>query len=148
MRLEKIESNIEMYYFTDFYDYIDCGEFYLLTHLRNGENLMMTLNQNTVLEDIQEKHGVRISYSKFCKTTFRLYLGERGRFDSENLDEVLGWAEIGTPHEEYIYSRTLKALVTGEGLEDPELPELAVRWPNKNGGRGESWYWLMEDYEE
>ncbi|NDB87219.1 MAG: hypothetical protein EB127_31740 [Alphaproteobacteria bacterium] len=68
MRLEKIENNTKVYDFDWFYDFIDCGEFYLLTELRNMTNstVMITLNQNTTLEDIQEKYGGYLEYHKLC----------------------------------------------------------------------------------
>jgi hypothetical protein len=145
VRLEKIENNTKVYDFDWFYDFIDYGEFYLLTELRNmkSRTVMITLNQNTTLEDIQEKYGGYLEYHKLCKTTFRMYVAEEGELYSHDIDEVVNWNKIG-PFE-YFPCRVLKALITGGGLEELNARDHFIRWPNENGGRGEHWYWLLKN---
>jgi hypothetical protein len=142
MRLEKIENNTEIDNQIRILDYIDCGEFYLLTEWDNANKRMVTLTQNTVLEDLQKKHGGDIYYHKLCKTTFRLYGSEGGEFYSDNIDEAMNGTEIYA-YEGFIVCRILKAFVNGEGLEKLNSVDRLVRWPNEKGGRGEHWYWLL-----
>ncbi|NDB86504.1 MAG: hypothetical protein EB127_27970 [Alphaproteobacteria bacterium] len=141
MRLEKIKENEEVN-LSRLLDYIDCGDFYLLTVLCNPKIPAITLNQNTVLEDLHKKHGGDLSYSKLCKNTFRMYESENGEFYSHNIDEVSDWKKINI--KEY-YDRLLKALITGVGLGDLEITKRIVRWSNENGGRGEHWYRLLRN---
>jgi hypothetical protein len=144
VRLEKIENNTEVDASGVFLDYIDCGEFFFLTKFLNSKNpVMITLNQNTVLEDIQEKYGGYVWYYKLCKTAFRTYLSEKGNLVSYNLDEVVSWTEVSAYKCQD--GRILKALITEEGLKELNTHERIIRWPNKNGGRGEHWYWLVEN---
>jgi hypothetical protein len=144
MRLVKIENNTEIDNQIRILDYIDCGEFYLLTEFENTKSsVMITLTQNTVLEDLHEEYGGYIWYSKFCKTTFRVYRSEGGRLASSNVDEVMNRIKIDT-YDDHWEVLTLRTLVTGEGLEELNTPERIIRWPNENGGRGESWYGLRK----
>ncbi|NDB85088.1 MAG: hypothetical protein EB127_20660 [Alphaproteobacteria bacterium] len=140
MRLEKIEEGEEVE-IPRILDYIDCGDFYLLTELRNMTNstVMITLNQNTVLEDLQKKHGGKIWYTKYCKITFCVYESEKRVPFSLDIDEVMNWTRICTF--EFRECRILKALITRGEL---NMHECIVRWPNENGGRGEYWYKLVE----
>jgi hypothetical protein len=141
MRLEKIQERerVKTRYFLDYLDY---GDYYLLTKFVNSKNsVMITLNQNTVLENLHKEYGGDLSYSKFCKATFQVYELKKGYFESRNIDEVMSWTETDT-----YYSREgflLEALITGKGLEKLNLVNHIVRWPNKNGGKGEHWYKLL-----
>ena len=142
MRLVKIENNTKIPVYEYFLDYLDCGEFFFLTKFLNQKSsVMIPLTQNTVLEDIQEKYGGYVWYYKFCKTTFRMYTGENGILNLGDIDEVMNWTKID--NYEYFDCRVLKALATGEGLEGFNAKDHIVRWPDKNGGRGEHWYWLL-----
>jgi hypothetical protein len=143
MKLLKTGTNTKRYRRVWFYDCIDCGDFYLLTQLLVGNNHVITPNQNTVLEDLHEEYEGDLHYSKFCKTTFHMYIGENETLYSHDIDEVMNWTKIDDfRHSE---GRTLEALVTGEGLEDLNVNDRIIRWPNKKGGRGEHWYWLVEN---
>jgi hypothetical protein len=142
MRLEKIKENEEVN-LSRLLDYIDCGDFYLLTVLCNPKIPAITLNQNTVLKDLHKKHGGDLYYSKYCKATFRTYKSEKGYIESRNIDEVINLTEID--NYEYFDCRILKALVTGVGLGDLEITKRIVRWSNENGGRGEHWYRLLRN---
>jgi hypothetical protein len=143
VRLEKIEDGTEVYDFEWFFDFIDCGEYYLLIVLHNKNGRVITLNQNATLKDLYEEYGGDFYYSKFCKTTFRMYTTEKGYIESRNIDEVINLTEID-PSDNLDYL-ILKALVTGKGLEKLNLVEHIIRWPNENGGRGEYWYRLLRN---
>jgi hypothetical protein len=144
MRLEKIENSTEIDNQIRILDYIDCGDFYLLIEWHNTKERMVILNQHTVLEYLQKKHGGDLYYSKLCKITFRLYESEEGILYSRNMDEAMNRTKV-YDYDEYWECRILEALVTGKGLEDLDVTERIVRWPNKKGGRGESWCKLVEN---
>jgi hypothetical protein len=143
MRLVKIENSTEVNGFGWIFNYIDCGEYYLLTKFWKEKDSAITLNQNATLEDLQKKYGGGLYYHKLCKNTFRVYKAENGRCVSRNIDEVMSWTETDT-----YYSREgflLEALITGKGLEKLHTMEQIVRWPNEVGGRGEYWYKLLRN---
>ena len=154
MRLEKLQQNEEVqgeifldninrerYYFLD---YINCGECYLLTRWINEQQVTVTLNKDTLLEDLCKKHGGYIRYYKLCGTTFLLYGSDKDRrVCSGDLDEVINRTEVD--HSDgYYYTRLLKTLVTGEGLTRLSSTESIVRWANEGGSRGEDWYRLIK----
>jgi hypothetical protein len=141
MRLERIENNTEVECFL-FKDCIDCGDYYLLTE---WNHIRATLNKNTNLEDLHEKHGGDLYYSKFCKGTFDMYTSKCGtRRYSDDIDEVMNWTKI-----HFLKSLDdcllLKTLITGKGFEGLNQSELIVRWSNEKGGRGEYWYRLLRN---
>ena len=140
MRLQKIEENEEVQRHC-FLDYINCGWCYLLTNWDNETKTTVTLNKDTVLEDLHEKHGGSINYSKLCGETFRLYKSmSEDSFDGD-LDKVLSWTMID-PHQWWPTS-LLKALITGS--EDLRTSgSCIVRWPNEGGRRGTDWYRVIE----
>jgi hypothetical protein len=123
-------------------DYIDCGEFYLLVSWINSGERAVTLSQKADLRDLQEKHGGRISYSKFCKTTFRLYESEEGENWSHDIKEVMHWTRVDPYDKYHSHSLLLEALVLEEGLGKLNLADRIMRWPKENGGKGASWYTL------
>ena len=147
MRLEKIEEN-EKVQCDNFLDFINCGACYLLAEWINDVKTTVTLNKDTVLEDLSKEHGGRIWYNKFCMKTFRGYKGEgyalEALFYSRDLDEVINWTKID-PYEEHYYTLLLKALVTGEGLGRHSSFECIVRWAKEGSSRGEDWYRLIKD---
>jgi hypothetical protein len=143
MRLVKIENNTKIPGYEWFYDYLDCGEYYLLIVLHNKNGRVITLNQNATLKDLHKEYGGGLYYSKYCKATFRTYKSGNMVLVSDDIDEVMNWTEIN-PSDNLDYL-ILKALVTGKGLEKLNLVEHIVRWPNKKGGRGEHWYWLVKN---
>ena len=136
MRLEKLQQN-EKSNRREFLDYINCGECYFLTTWINSENATVTLNQDTVLNDLHEKHGGRIWYNKFCMKTFRVYMGS-----SLDPDKVINQTEVDYS-DRYNYTRLLKALITGEGLKRLSSFGCLVRWPKEGSSRGEDWYRLF-----
>jgi hypothetical protein len=148
MRLMKIENNTEIDEQEYLLDYIDLGEFFFLAKFLNTKSsVMITLTQNTVLEDLHEEYGGYIWYSKFCKTTFRLYESEEGKLYSRNMDEVMNWIKIDT-YDDYWEGLILKSVITGKGVEELDgldIEDPIVRWPNEKGGRGKDWYWLRKD---
>ena len=142
MRLQKLEQNEEVQH-DQLYDYINCGECYLLTEWIN-ERPTVTLNESTVLEDLHERHGGYIHYHKLCLKAFRVYKSMSGEFCERDMDKVLSWTRIDH-YDRYDYTQLLKALITGEGLEEQALlPGAIVRYPNKKGGRGTHWYKLLK----
>ena len=144
MRLEKIEEGEEITHY-EFFDYIDCGEHYLLTGWRNETKATVILNQNTNLEDLHERHRGSIGYSKLCRTTFRPYETDNPDiFVSSNLDRALSRGNI-TTYLDWWPTRILKALITGEGLEELRTAPCIVRWPKEGSSRGEDWYRLLKD---
>jgi hypothetical protein len=142
VRLVKIKNNTIVYNQVLFHDYIDYGEYYLLTVFWSEKINGIILNKNTTLERIYEEDGGYLYYSKFCKTTFHMYESEGGKLHSDDMDEVINWTKINTSNNDGD-RLILKALVTGEGLEEFNFGDYIVRWPNENGGRGESWYGLV-----
>ena len=145
MRLEKIEENEKVQYF-NFYDFINCGECYLLTDWINEERLTVTLNKDTVLEDLHEKHGGSIRYDKFCSKTFRVYMGKDDTLEaifSKDLDKVINRTETSN-NDGYYFTRLLKTLVTGKGLKKLSIAPCVVRWVNEGSSRGKDWYRLLK----
>ena len=143
MRLRKIEENKKVkceYY----YDFINCGECYLLTDWHNTENATVTLNKDTVLEDLHEKHGGSIRYSKLCKNTFRVYESMNRGWRDKDLDEVLSWTMIDS-YDRDDYVPLLRALITGEGMEELISVQCIVRSANEGSSRGIDWYRLIDD---
>ncbi|NDB85087.1 MAG: hypothetical protein EB127_20655 [Alphaproteobacteria bacterium] len=154
MRLEKIEEGEEVNcgYFSE---YLDLGDCYLLVQRWSFEqDRTVTLSRNTDLRDINgglNRKNSRavdrfwITYSKLCKTTFRMYIHgyEGGKFTTylNDIDEAIKQTEIGSFNEPPFL--LLKSLVTEKGLEDLNLDDHFIRWPNEKGGRGEHWYWLL-----
>ena len=154
MRLEKIKENEEVKcdYLPDyteygeysFLDFINCGECYLLTRWTNEEEVTVTLNKDTVLEDLHEKHGGSIDYRKFCSKTFHLYESMDRDVRDENLDEVINYTKIKA-FDWFSDVLLLKTLITGVGWEELDMTTCIVRWANEGSSRGEDWYRLLED---
>jgi hypothetical protein len=144
VRLEKIENNTKIPGYEWFFDFIDCGEYYLLIVLHNKNGRVITLNQNTFLEGLPEECEGGIYFSKLCKNTFRMCVTEDRKFYSHNIDEAMNRTKI-YDYDAFIECRILKTLVNGEGLEDLNVNDRIIRWPNKKGGRGEHWYWLLKN---
>ena len=144
MRLEKIEEGEVIIIIYDFYDFTDCGEHYLLTYWCNEEKVTVTLNKDTNLEDLLEKHGGYIKYAKFCMKTFQPYESDnRDAKASSNLDEVINWKSISP--DSWRVGCLLKVLITEEELEEIDISPLIVRYPTKERGRGTHWYQLLEN---
>ena len=143
MRLRKIEE-CEMVQCDNFLDFINCGACYLLTDWINRKNATVTLSQNTILEDLHEKHGGSIWYHKLCRETFRAYRGEHGEAFSKDLDKVVNYTKI-IDFDEYPETQLLKALVTGVGLEKLSSFGYLVRWAKEESSRGEDWYLVIDD---
>ena len=144
MRLEKLEENEEVQHF-NFLDFINCGACYLLAEWDNEKHVNVTLNKDTVLEDLSKEHGGSIYYDKFCRETFRLYESDnRSSNFSGNLNEVINYTKIDT--DSGWYCRLLKDFITGGELEErPISGSYIVRWPNQKGGRGTHWYKLTNN---
>ena len=143
MRLQKVKENEEVQHF-NFLDFIDCGACYLLTEWCNRKNAAVTLSQNTILEDLHEKHGGSIHYKKFCSKTFHLYESMNRSLHDEDLDKVINRTEIHH-NDEYYYTQLLKTLITEEGLERLVFGSHIVRWAKEGSSRGENWYRLLDD---
>ena len=143
MRLEKIKENekVQHYYFLD---YINCGEYYLLTRWINEQQATVTLNQNTNLEDLHKKHGGSILYSKLCSETFRVYKSMSGEFCERDMDKVIDWTRIDH-YDRYHFTHLLKALLTGVGLEELTTTPCIVRWASEGNSRGTDWYGLVKN---
>jgi hypothetical protein len=74
-----------------------------------------------------------------------VYRSEDSSFQSEDLDEVINWAR-NDPFDRNGLVRFLKELIAGGSLENLNfLQERIIRWPDKNGGRGEHWYRLLRN---
>ena len=137
MRLQKLKENKRVKC-DSFHDFINCGECYLLTEWINEKHVPITLNKDTILEDLHEKHGGSIHYSKFCSKTFHLYESMNRSLHDDDLDEVLSWTMID-PYEGYYDIQLLKALITGGQPKELRTVPCIVRWANK-GSRGIDWY--------
>ena len=143
MRPGKTEENEEVQYY-NFLDFINCGGCYLLTKWSNEKPVTVTLNKDTILEDLQEKHGGRIKYAKFCPTTFLGYESMNRSLHDKDLDEVINRTNID-PYEGYYDVQLLKALITGEGSKEFYLTPCIVRWPKEGSSRGQDWYRLIKN---
>ena len=144
MRLQKLEKGEEVTSI-EFYDFIDCGDHYLLTFWRNETKATVILNQNTILEDLHDGHGGSIYYSKLCMKTFRVcWSDNRGSNCSHNLDDIINWTKIYYADDDSD-TQLLKVLVKGEGLGRLTFFECLVRWASEGSSRGTDWYRLLDD---
>ena len=148
MRLQKLQENEQVRDCEYYYDFINCGDCYLLTEWINDSEPTVTLNQGTNLEDLHEKHGGSIIYLKLCGKTFLEYKSMSGNWYEEDLDKVISWTEIDYAPDRYDYVQLLKALLTGEGLEEFNITSCIVRWANEGSSRGEDWYWVINDFDD
>ena len=143
MILQKIEENKKVQH-ENFLDYIDCGECYLLTRWINEQQVTVTLNKDTVLEDLCKKHGGDIWYAKFCMKTFRIYKSMSDELLGEDLDKVIDWTKTSN-NDRYDYIQLLKALVTGQRQKELIVPYCIVRWAKEGSSRGKDWYRVLKD---
>ena len=139
MRLQKVKDNKKVQH-DSFLDYIDCGGYYLLTDWFNTEKVTVTLNKDTVLEDLCKKHGGDILYTKFCNKTFRAYRSMSGALSGRDKDKVINSTEVhifGDMYDAYL----LKSLMTGEERpKELSITPCIVRWANEERSRGTDWY--------
>ena len=144
MRLPKLKENEEVRGCKYYLDYINCGDCYVLTKWINWKNVTVTLNKDTILEDLYKKYGGSFYYVKLCSNTFRVYKSMSGEFCERDMDEVINWTKIDHGNR-YLSTRLLKTLVTGEGLKEFSMPSCIVRWAKEGNSRGEDWYRLLKD---
>ena len=154
MRLQKMEQNEKVQYFRfydgaeygeyNFLDFINCGDCYVLAEWIIDAEPTITLNKDTILEDLSEEHGSSVSYTKFCKKTFRAYKSMDGDFWADDLDEVLSWTEIDYS-DRHDYVEQFRAIITGDGMEELSSVQCFVRWASEGSSRGEDWYRLLKD---